>query len=144
MLTPGSILGYKSGRSKRCARSTLSAEAQSSDNAIDYAVYVNHFFSEVLTGLSAARHKPLFRLIAVTDAKSLFDAVHQQTPSLSEKRTLLDITTIKEEIQSKDNFRWVPTTAMWADGLTKFDLSLMETLRAFAMDTKICLVDKSD
>ena len=138
--TDGSVLGYKSGRSQRCARSTLSAEAQSCDNAVDYSVYANHFMSEIISGNKATRTAPMFRLVAVTDCKSLFDAVHQQTPSLSEKRTLLDVQTIKEEL-SKENLKWVPTTVMWADGLTKFDLQLMETLRAFAMDCKVCLVE---
>ena len=68
-------------------------------------------------------------MIAITDCRSLFDAVQQMTPSLEEKRTILDITSIREHIAA-NNVRWVPSAEQHADGLTKLDRSLMQRLTA--------------
>ena len=96
--------------------------------------------TEVLTGQSAARGKPLHSLYAVTDCKSLFDAVNQTTPCLTEKRTILDVVSIQEVIPP-GNFKWVPTTHMLADGLTKVNTDLMADIVNFMKRPVLSLVD---
>ena len=60
--------------------------------------------------------------------------------SLTEKRTILDIISI-QALNPPTRFRWVPTTKMIADGLTKFDWKLMANLTAFMHHPVVCLVD---
>ena len=74
----------------------------------------------------------------MTDAKSLYDAIRQMTPSLSEKRTIIDLTAVRDVIP-KDKLIWVPTWAMVADGLTKTDWSLMEFMTKFMLKTWVDL-----
>ena len=123
----GSIMSYKSFRSKRVVRSTLAAEASAKDCGVDYATFMNAFLSELLTAIRAKNQAPAFQHYSVTDCKSLYDAVRQATPSLSEKRTIIDLTATREAL-AKDHLLWVPTSAMLADGLTKLDFGLMKTL----------------
>ena len=49
---------------------------------------------------------------------------------------------IRQPIQdSKGKLLWVPTKFMWADGLTKIDKKLRETLLPFIMRPEVCLVE---
>ena len=64
-----------------------------------------------------------------TDCKSLYDSVQKVAPRLEEKRTLIDIMSMRETLGGKENLRWVPTWAQVADGLTKLDKVLREKLR---------------
>ena len=79
--------------------------------------------------------------IAVTDCKSLFDAVHQQNPSLTEKRTIIDLVGIKEALQN-GRLKWVPTSEQLADGLTKLDADLMVRLGLWCQRPRVKLVEK--
>ncbi len=88
--------------------------------------------------MKAKDQKPLLEHYSVTDCKSLFDAVRQTTPSLSEKRTIIDLTSVRDSL-FKDHLLWVPTQTMWADGLTKWDLKLMESLTRFMQHTWLSL-----
>ena len=92
----------------------------------------------MLTGVRAKENPTAFEYFSVTDCKSLFDAVKQMTPSLSEKRTVLDLTSVRESL-AKDHLIWVPTWAMVADGLTKTDWELMTFLTKFMSHTWIDL-----
>ncbi|CAK0888740.1 unnamed protein product, partial [Prorocentrum cordatum] len=129
--TSCTLLFHKSKRTPRVVRSTLAGEAIAQDLGVDYASYLSKFLSEMLTGRPAGRHPPIFEVITVTDCKSLCDALHQLTPSLSEKRTVIDVISIRDEVKVK-NVRWIPTTHMIADGMTKFladpVLSLVESI----------------
>ena len=64
-------------------------------------------------------------LYLVTDCKSLYDVVISESPTLSEKRTLIDILSIQNWI-SPSRMHWVPTYWMIADALTKKDKKLRE------------------
>ena len=126
---PASIMDWGSNRTNRVVRSTLAAEAAAADKAIDRAVYVSYMFDEAIYRRPATLRQSTVPVIAITDCRSLFDAVQQMTPSLEEKRTILDITSIREHIAA-NNFRWVPSAGQHADGLTKLDRSLMQRLTA--------------
>jgi hypothetical protein len=135
---PGSIHASQSHRTKRVVRSTLAAEAEAADNTVDRLVYCNAFLSEVITGLPAKHRKPLFEIYCVTDCKSLFDAVRQCNPSLSEKRTIIDEVSIREALHAR-NLLWVPTDKQLADGLTKCTPELMRRLSALMQETRVTL-----
>lgn len=138
--TPASIADWKSSRTTRVVRSTLAGEAVAADGATDHGVYVAKFLAELILDQPAKNRDTVLPLYTVTDAKSLWDAVQQQTPSLTEKRTIIDVASIKQSIgDCAGRFLWVPTTHMMADGLTKIDKKLRDTLRAFMMKPVICL-----
>ena len=74
----------------------------------------------------------------IASSKSLYDAIKQMTPSLTEKRTVIDLTAVRE-VLGKDRLFWVPTWAMVADGLTKTDWALMQFLTHFMSHTWVDL-----
>ena len=75
-----------------------------------------------------------------TDSKSLYDAIKQVTPSLSEKRTTIYIMSIKESVsQGGGRVMWLPTLHMKADGLTKMCRSLRASLLAWQMNPIVTL-----
>ena len=135
-----SIVDHKSKRTPRVVRSTLAGEANATDSGVDAAWFFASFLSEILTAEPATKSKPCLDIYPVTDCKSLYDAVHQMTPSLLEKRTAIDIYSIRENTLVK-NFRWCPTDRMLADALTKADEALKETLMRFMMYPVLSLVD---
>ena len=134
------MLEHRSVRTPRVVKSSLAGEACAATTAADSMYFVGAIISEILHGTDIGRVRPQIDMFCVTDCKSLYDAVHQSTPSLTEKRTILDIISIQELIPPT-RFRWVPTTKMIADGLTKFDWKLMANLTAFMHHPVICLVD---
>ena len=135
-----SMLEHRSVRTPRVVKSSLAGEACAATTAADSMYFVGAIISEILYGTDVGRVRPQIDMYCVTDCKSLYDAVHQSTPSLTEKRTILDVVSIQELIPPT-RFRWVPTTQMVADGLTKFDWKLMANLTSFMRDPKVCLVD---
>ena len=77
----------------------------------------------------------------ITDCKSLFDASKRLAQSLQEKRVQIDICSIREAA-SDGEIRWVPTTHMMADGLTKQDAKLRQSLAEFCLWPSFCLVEQ--
>jgi hypothetical protein len=78
----------------------------------------------------------------MTDCRSLWDAVHQIQPSLTERRTLIDLMSIRETLRD-GGLRWCPTTAQLADALTKVDRNLMINLVRFMGESVLCLQEAS-
>ena len=56
-----------------------------------------------------------------TDCKSLFDLCNRPTNTPTEKRITLDLLDVREHLDREENVlaRWIPTTAMLVDALTK-------------------------
>jgi len=131
-----------SNRSQRVLRSTLAAEAHAADTAIDMALYYAYLFTEVLVGRRSFELDPddLIEVAAITDCRSLYDAVQQMTPSLTEKRTIVDIQAIKHALRN-GSLRWVPTDQQRADGMTKLDFNLVASLAEFLRDARVTLRD---
>ena len=64
--------------------------------------------------------KQLHAGLVVTDCKSLYDLVTRTAiPSCEEYWTTLEVLLIRQRCQEHVIFRWIPTTLMLADALTK-------------------------
>ena len=141
-----SVCEWRSHRLRRVTRSTLAAEAAAMDAAVDHAVYMSHFMScihvagHVVSGLAP----PVFKVVPVTDCRSLYDALQRLSASLQEKRVLLDLVAIREtcggSLGGSSAVRWVPGEFQLADGLTKRDRTLRANLAKFCLDPRFSLV----
>ena len=120
----GPLLDWKFGKSARVARSPLAAEAMAADEAVDCAVFLNLFFTEVLTGTPAHCAEPLFQYLRTTDAKSLYDNLVSESPNLADKRSLVNVRAA-QEVLAPNQLHWAPTQLMRADGLTKMSAALL-------------------
>ena len=80
---------------------------------------------EVLTGESSLSSKLAIPCYVLTHCRSLYDAMSKAVPTLSEKRTLIDVLSIRETIGGIDTgsgaLRWIPTTAQMAVALKNPD-----------------------
>eukprot|EP00971_Amphidinium_carterae_P325704 6456102-Amphidinium_carterae.1 len=99
----GSLVDWKSHRSRRVVRSTLSAEACAADAALDHAQYTSCFIGSLLNGTTFRDKKGYLPFAVLTDCRSLYDAVVQTTPSLEEKRCIIDIASIREALQENSS-----------------------------------------
>ncbi|CAK8999613.1 Copia protein (Gag-int-pol protein) [Cleaved into: Copia VLP protein [Durusdinium trenchii] len=81
--TDASLLDWKSYRHQRVLRSTLAAEAASLDKSEDYANFAGCMLGEMANGTYIASHsaKSPFAIWPVTDARSLYDAIHRLATS---------------------------------------------------------------
>ena len=77
-----------------------------------------------------ASYQKLNRALVVTDCKSLFDLVSRLAmPSCEEYRTTLEVLLIKQRCRENAVFRWIPTSLMPADTLTKsMDASVLRAI----------------
>ena len=125
-------------------RSTLAAETQAMDMGVDIAVYYALFIQETIPGCPRATARELMiEVHAVTDCKSLYDTLTRETGNLEEKRTLIDIASIRETM-APSQIHWVPTGEQKADGLTKDQVALRLSLTQFMRDPIISLRDPED
>ena len=138
--TDASLLDWKSYRHQRVLRSTLASEAASLDKSEDYANFLGCMLGELTCPEYIASHsgKSPFAIWPVTDARSLFDAIHRLATSFAEKRVEIDIAALRQTCR---NLRCVPTEAMLADGLTKRSRPLRDRLRNWQKDPKVSLTD---
>ncbi|CAE7889819.1 RE1 [Symbiodinium microadriaticum] len=135
-----SLLEWKSYRHQRVLRSTLAAEAASLDKAEDYGNFLATMLSEMVDGRYSAtlREVPLIEVVPVTDARSLWDAIHRLSTSFAEKRVEISIATLRQQCRA---LRWVPTEQQLADVLTKRSRSLRDAFRNWMSDPWITLVE---
>ena len=138
--TVASLIAHKSKRSPRVIRSTLAGEAIAKDLGVDKALFFSRFAAAAFAPGPVKGVRPQWPVHTVTDAKALYDALHQLTPSLSEKRTTIDISSIRQEVDI-ECIHWVLTTEMIADGMTKADDKLMKTITEFLENPVIALVE---
>ena len=133
---------HRSARTKRKVRSTLAGEAEACDSATDSGYYLSVYTYDIITGTRATRRSSVLDLsiplYAVTDCKSLYDVVQKVQPQLEEKRTAIDVASIKETLH-RDHLKWVPSDHMLADSLTKIDKKLREKLTEFLRRPYIAL-----
>ena len=142
-IAKGAILDWRSARSPRVYRSTLAAEACAADEGSDRSDYLNLMISELLYNQPAHLVSCRLDRLQATDAKSLYDAIVSMNPSLSEKRSLVNIRAIQQCVTPQQT-RWISTEIMWADGLTKMNPGLRQRLLEWLQDPFIQLVDKDD
>lgn len=137
---PFGLIDWRSARSPRVCRSTLAAEACAADEAADRADYVNRFISEVMVDECAHRCGPQLTALHAVDARSLFDAIMSDNPTLNDRRTLVSVRAIQETVDAT-KIRWVPTHYQFADGLTKVDARLRDTFRRWLLNPIAILVE---
>ena len=149
---PMSPLVWASKKIARVVKSTLSAEAYAMSRSVDLLGWIRALWGCI--------HVPDFpwedplkschllkKALVVTDCRSLYDLVTRTAmPSCAEFRTTLEVLLIKQRCEEHIRFRWVPTTLMLADGLTKamsVDL-LREILRIcrFKLHDEACELPK--
>ena len=137
---PASVLEWRSYRHQRVLRSTLAAEACSLDKAQDYAHYMAMLFSEMTDPefIATMQERPRYEVVPVTDARSLWDAVHRLSTNFQEKRVEIDIAGLRETCRG---FRWVPTEQQKADALTKRSKALRDAFREWMQQPTVTLVD---
>ena len=135
-----SVLEWASYRHQRVLRSTLAAEAASLDKAEDYGNFIATMLSEMVDGRYSAtlREVPIFEMVLVADARSLWDAIHRLSTTFAEKRVEISIASLRQQCRA---LRWVPTEQQLADGLTKRSRQLKDALRKWMADPWITLVD---
>ena len=122
------VLSWSSKRLKRVARSSTSAEAQMSANALDQHEFAKLFMlemqspgpldlrkaDEILSGVPSC---------LVCDAKNIYDGIMKIESSglqMEERRTAIELLGIKERLrQANVCLRWVNGDQELADGLTK-------------------------
>ena len=112
-----SPISWSSKKIRRVVRSTLAGETLACADAVDEGMFLSSLYAELTTGTADPKLLPL---VCVTDCKSLADAV-KSTKSVTEKRLRLDISAIKELIESQQvkELRWSDTGQQLADCLTK-------------------------
>jgi len=138
---PASVVDWRSTRTKRFVRSTLAAEAIAADTAADGVYYVAAFFEKALFRRRATAGRPTLPCVVRTDCRSLYDAVLKVQATLEEKRTLIDLLSIKETV-GDNGLRWIPTNEQHADPLTKKDRALLERFTEYLQSPYVAL--KSD
>uniref|UniRef100_M4AZE1 Integrase catalytic domain-containing protein n=1 Tax=Xiphophorus maculatus TaxID=8083 RepID=M4AZE1_XIPMA len=121
-----SPISWQSKRIKRIVRSTLAGETLAMSEGIDNAIFLSTLFSELSAG-STACPPPI---MCVTDNFSLVDAL-KSTKFVTEKRLRLEISSIKELIQTKKvQVLWSQTKDQLADCFTKKGASTTSLLKA--------------
>ena len=135
------LLGWGSKKIHRVVKSTLAAEAAAMSFGFDRSIFARAVYSEINAGRSTAwqmmsKDIPLAIQLAdrdgnlpgndialglATDCKSLFDLGNRPTSTPTEKRITLDLLDVREHLDRDENVlaRWIPTTAMLVDALTK-------------------------
>ena len=96
--------------------------------------------SEMIDGRYTAtlREVPIIELLPVTDARSLWDAIHWFSTTFAEKRVEISIATLRQQCRL---LRWVPTEQQLADVLTKRSKSLRDAFRKWMSDPWVTLVE---
>ena len=122
---PLSPLVWISKKIARVVRSTLSAEAYAMSKSVDLLGWMRMMWGcihipEFCWERPAEAFNMLHPAIITTDCKSLYDLVTRTAiPSCEEYRTTLEVLLIRQRCKEHCVFRWVPTSLMLADGLTK-------------------------
>ena len=123
----GGLADWKSSRSKRVCRSTLTAEAVSADSAADRLAFLRYTLGEIVFGIPAHRVGPRLRALLATDCKSLYDSVSSPSPTVEDKRSLVNIRST-QEVVNRNTIHWLPTSLQMADSLTKISNDLRDKL----------------
>ena len=117
-------LSWKSNKIKRVVRSTLAAEALSLQEGIEESLYLQSLIEELIN--------IRVPISAYTDNQDTIDSINS-TKLVADKRLIIDIAAIKEELTEKliDSIVWVPDKQQLANCLTKkgaSNLSLLAVL----------------
>eukprot|EP00971_Amphidinium_carterae_P338320 6475595-Amphidinium_carterae.1 len=145
----GSLLEWRSFKSKRALRSTLAPEAAASDGVVDSCQFHPAFYAIVMTRCALKEDAYHLPYICITDSKSLYDCVAQGSCNMSERRCAIDVAAIREGLQANfhrhrllpPRLRWVPGEFQRADGLTKFTKQVRANFQQFLLNPVAKLID---
>ena len=105
-------IAWASRKSKRVARSTLTAETLGAVDGVDSAHMIKKSIEEMLQ-----LHLPPINLYV--DNKSLFDAI-KTSNVLADKRLMVDISALRQMADKKEiTVHWIKSELQLADALTK-------------------------
>ena len=137
-LSPAIILDWKSGRSPRVCRSTLASEAIAAEEGTDRQCYINCYLTELLYLKPAWKGEMALAAAQCTDSKSLYDCLISENPSLTDRRSMVQIRSVQQALRPSQ-IRWIPTHLMVADSLTKIDVNLRDALRRWCLKPTVQL-----
>ncbi|CAE7347134.1 RE1 [Symbiodinium sp. KB8] len=133
------IVGWKSGRLQRVARSSLAAETQALADLEQELMFARLTWAELIgervkleQTLPAIRKVPA---VLITDARALFDALEKGSIassgySMKDKYTALEMQALSQHVQEQGSIlQWVDSDHQLADGLTK--LQKQDVLKKF-------------
>ena len=144
---PGLLCTWKSHACPRVCRSTFAAETMSALEGFEDAIAFRSMLMAAIDprDVGEARARQLVPVVALTDCKSVYDAVHRvggpRAPT--EKRLVVDLAGLRQMIHGEQEawhgdpdlercLRWIPTEYQLADALTKLRVdvsSWWESLR---------------
>jgi hypothetical protein len=109
-------LAWGSKKLRRVVHSSLAAETEATVDAISNAVVL----AEIWDSLFAEEEGPINRVL-VTDCKSMWDHLNSKGGKLTEKRLIIPISSIREDLQNGviNSIQWCMTEDQLADSLTK-------------------------
>ena len=121
----------------------MAAESAALATAIDRHLYCRLLVQSLLYGEpnfnSNWRAELSIPGVVVTDAGSLYDHLHKTGSVPKERQVLIDLLTVRDLVEEKVvDLRWVPTTHMLADILTK-KMKVNPIQRALFEDNKFML-----
>ncbi|CAK0904441.1 unnamed protein product [Prorocentrum cordatum] len=124
---------WRSHRVKRVVRSTLAAETMAALEAAESGDMLRQHQVELHYGLGYRTHMDdvkAIKMVDVTDCKSLYDLLQKRGPVPSEKRLLIDIEPLRNDLEFNNVVsKWVCTKQMLADCLTKHDVRAGDCMR---------------
>ena len=134
-----SLVDCKSYRHQRILRSTLAAEAWL-DRARDHGQFMAMVWSEMVKAdyIATMNERPLVEVVPVTDARSLWDAIHRLSTSCTDKRVEVDVAALRQQCHG---LRWAPTEQMKADCMTKPSRLLRDAFRRWMAEPFVTLID---
>ena len=94
--------GVSKYRHQRMLRSTLAAEAASLDRSEDAANYFGSMLAETMDSnfTAAGSGRSPIPVYPVTDARSLFDAIHRISTTFMERRVEIDVAALRENCRN--------------------------------------------
>ena len=136
------MIEWSSKKIHRVVKSTLAAEAAAMSFGFDRTYFAREVFTEImfgrdrkwrdvapiiplalqLTAESGLTQDLSFPVGMATDCKSLYDVCIRPTSMPTEKRVTLDLLDVRHHLDQHPmmyQVRWIPTTAMLVDALTK-------------------------
>ena len=111
------LIAWSSGKVKRIVHSIFAAETLSCTEATASAIMIRQLLSEILFRDPTSEAIPI---VTFTDSKQLYDSIHSSS-QCNDKRLTLDIAMLQENLRTGEinEFKWIPTSKMLADCLTK-------------------------
>ena len=122
-------LKWQSRKIKRVVKSTLAAETMALLEGTECCFLIKSTLLRIL-GLSNDTN---LRIKAITDNKSLYDAVHS-TKTVEDKRLKVDICALRDMMQRKEihNVEWIESDNQIADSFTKAGASSSKLIAALS------------